>query len=108
MQRLEREARLDDDAPDIVLMRMVEEDEQRRKAEHNRKRSRQMLTIEVDEDVVGSFCKGPLFHFREVILALAEDLIPEGACYGQVELVALRKISRPEHVVGGRLVYRKT
>ena len=52
MQRLEREARLDDDAPDIVLMRMVEEDEQRRKAEHNRKRSRQMLTIEVEEGII--------------------------------------------------------
>ena len=33
-------------------MRMVEEDEQRRKAEHNRKRSRQMLTIEMEEGII--------------------------------------------------------
>ena len=62
---------------------------------------------EVDEDAVGCFCKGPMFPYRELIWKLAEDLIPEGAFYGKVEPVVLQKRSRPKHIVGGRLVYRK-
>ena len=62
---------------------------------------------EVDEDAVGCFCKGPMFPYRELIWKLAEDLIPEGAFYGKVEPVVLQKRSRPKHIVGGGVAYRK-
>ena len=62
---------------------------------------------EVDMDAVGCFCKGDLSRYRELVSGLATDLIPEGACYGSLPEVVLKKRSMPQHIVGGRVVYRR-
>ena len=63
---------------------------------------------EVDLDAVASFCKGALFPYRELVIRLATELIPEGAFLGNPQPTnQLKKRSLPSVVIGGRLVYRK-
>ena len=62
---------------------------------------------EVDSEAVGSFAKGDLFMFRELVIQLATDLIPEGAFCSSSSVPELKKRSCPQHLVCGRLVYRR-